>query len=153
MVYMKFFQTGDHNTRLVLWGRVSLEEGRRKLERISFSDDSFSIDKPLDEWGHKEFLLYWDYRYRNTIHPVAPRRGPKDNIKLKAAINSSLKKYGAKTVQDMVNYAFDNCADFRWDMTNPLLVFAAHTWSAFILSRVQNKGTEIKLNGLEEMLK
>jgi hypothetical protein len=65
---------------------------------------------------------------------------------LKAAITSSINKYGARTVRDMVDYAFENYQDFpTWNMTGPMLVFAAHYWSNFILLKVQKQGS-VELN-------
>jgi hypothetical protein len=127
------------------------------LGELSFSDEpETQIEKALDEWGYKEFIQYWEYSYKTLVNSCVPRRGANESIKLKAAITSSLKKYGPKVLRDMVDYAFLHYSEFpAWNIASPTLIFAAHYWSSLIYSRVTSNGssTVVLNNKLEEMLR
>jgi hypothetical protein len=123
------------------------------MGEISFQEEETVIDKSLDEWNHKDFLKYWDTQYKKYVHPCAPRRSPKEAMKLKAAISSSIDRYGTKILRDMVDYAFNHYKDFpTWKMESPMIVFAAHGWSAMMYTRVQNNGKVIQSDDLDRML-
>lgn len=126
------------------------------MGELNFSDEEkIEIKKPIDEWGYKEFVTYWEESYKANVCTCVPRRSQNENIKLKAAVTSSLKRYGPKVLRDMVDYAFEHFVEFpAWNIASPMLIFAAHYWSSLIHNRVTSKQTEVFIsNDLEEMLR
>ena len=92
----------------------------------------------IEKWTWKHFITYWDELYSKNTKRVKPGRDYRDNIRLKAMTESSIKRWGKPLLKEMVDWTFRNYKHYpQWQIQSPSIVMAKHEWSNMIADKAQ----------------
>jgi len=107
-------------------------------------------EKPVDDWGWKDFQNYFDDQHVKILGTVAPALAIKDFGRAKGVIEASYKHWGKQLLRDMIDWTLENRYKHpQWTTISMGLICGKHYWGNYIAEQTQ-KATKFRLEFKKE---
>lgn len=101
-------------------------------------DDKVSYKKKdIEEWGWKDFQVYFEDQYRVKLGLIPPALAIADYGKRKTMIETSVAHWGKPLFQKMIDWMLDYRTVENWERIDMSLVCGKHYWANYIAEKAQ----------------